>query len=410
MTTTPQAGPPSRSEPDQITDEPNWSGVACAVGVIGVFAVIAGLNPSLFAILLKDKGINPGLIGLNSAMTQVGLLVSALTIPSLARKIGAVRLALYSLFVILLMFVFMKVFDDILLWFPARFLLGGAIGTFYVVNRTWLNEFAAPQYRGRIIGLYATVLGGGFAAGPFLLAFVGSSGWPPFLIGIIAAAVVIIAILCFSSILPNTKRVGNQRASAISFVPLAPMLMISVAMFALFDQATLALYPSFAAAYGLEETSIALDLGILHIGDVILQFALGWLCDKFGPKRIVVGCAAATALGGLTLPFVMHARPALWALLFIWGAVAYGLTTASLVELGSKFSGEQLLAGSAAFVMAGGLGGLLGPPVAGGFMILLGPNGLPVFLVIAFTLLAVTTAFYPLVRFGRNQPEPQFIK
>ena len=45
---------------------------------------------------------------------------------------------------------------------------------------------APPARRGRIMGVYTSIISAGFAAGPLCLLVVGSHGWPPFLVGISA--------------------------------------------------------------------------------------------------------------------------------------------------------------------------------------------------------------------------------
>jgi hypothetical protein len=60
------------------------------------------------------------------------------------------------------------------------------------------------------------------------------------------------------------------------------------------------------------------------------------------------------------------------------------LYTLTLIELGRNFKGDLLLAGNAAFTVGWGLGGVLGPPLAGGAMQLFSHAGLPAVLVVIF--------------------------
>jgi hypothetical protein len=54
-------------------------------------------------------------------------------------------------------------------------------------------------------------------------------------------------------------------------------------------------------------------------------------------------------------------------MLFLWGAVAFGVYTVALAELGDRFSGSMLLAGNATFAMMWGIGGIVGdaPRISG---------------------------------------------
>ncbi len=90
-------------------------------------------------------------------------------------------------------------------------------------------------------------------------------------------------------------------------------------------------------------------------------------------------------------------------MLFVWGAIAFGIYTIALVELGDRFSGALLLAGNGAFGMMWGIGGIFGPPVAGAAMDLIGPEGLPIILGLVSGVLVVTTSFMPLSRVKPTQ-------
>jgi hypothetical protein len=64
----------------------------------------------------------------------------------------------------------------------------------------------------------------------------------------------------------------------------------------------------------------------------------------------------------------------------------------SLIELGERFTGTMLLTGNAAFSLMWGIGGMIGPPVAGAMMSGLGPNGLP-WAIAALYLLVMAIGF-----------------
>jgi hypothetical protein len=90
-------------------------------------------------------------------------------------------------------------------------------------------------------------------------------------------------------------------------------------------------------------------------------------------------------------------------MLFVWGAIAYGTYTIALIELGDRFSGAILLAGNGAFAMMWGIGGIVGPPLAGAAMDIMGPEGLPITLGVTFAILGIASLSMPLSRVGYTQ-------
>ena len=65
----------------------------------------------------------------------------------------------------------------------------------------------------------------------------------------------------------------------------------------------------------------------------------------------------------------------LWAVVFLWGGVTGALYTVGLAHLGGRFTGRDLVAANAAFVLLYNVGLIVGPPAAGFAMDLLPPHG-----------------------------------
>jgi MFS family permease len=367
-----------------------WLAIAAVIVTLGIFAVTMGLTYPLLALVLEAQGVDAALIGLNAAMTPLGLLAFSLVIPKVAQRFGAWQVVVASIALTGLVLLALGATRSLALWFLLRFLLGIGINGLYVVSETWINQLSTAKVRGRVMGLYATVLSGGFAAGPFTLSLTGPDGWAPFLIGAGAAFASLPLLFLARRSLPAFA--DEQGPTLLRFLPLAPVLLTAVAILALFDQAVLSLLPIYALRHGLGEATAAAIVGVLAIGNVLLQYPIGWLSDRLSRRAVMIGCAVLAMAGSLALPFAITAPVALWPLLILWGAVAFGVFTVALAELGDRFTGALLLAGNAAFAFMWGIGGIIGPPVAGGAMRLLGPEGLPLTLAASFAALALLAA------------------
>lgn len=368
----------------------SWVMIGAVVATASVFVIALGLMYPLLALILQKQGVSTTLIGLNSAMTPLGVIVSAPLIPRFAARLGAARFALLCTALTAVILLFIGGFQDIVFWFPMRFALGMAINGPYVISETWVNELATSHNRGRIMGFYTTIIAAGFALGPFLLAVTGSGGWAPFLVVIIILLITAMGLFLIRLRLPEFT--AGKSGSVRAFLPLAPVLLMAMGIFAFFEQAALALFPIYGLHFGLTERVTAVALGVMISGNVLMQYPIGWIADSLARRPVLVVCAVMTVAGSLGLPFAITTRLFLWPLLFLWGAAAFGGYTVALAELGDRFSGSMLLAGNAAFAMMWGIGGLIGTPIAGGAMDLFGPNGLPASLGILYFLLAVIAA------------------
>jgi MFS family permease len=263
---------------------------------------------------------------------------------------------------------------NVYVWFPLRFILGAVVIQLYVISETWIIALAPPRFRGRIMGIYTSIIAIGFGGGPLVLLAVGSEGSAPFLVGIVAFALCTLCLVAVRDRLPDFE--GGERASVRSFLPHAQVLLFSVVASGAFEQSMLSLLPVYAFAHGINEATAAGLLTAMIFGNIALQVPLGFACERYTPRRMLIVCAAATALGCALLPFAVT-TPLVWPLMFVWGAIAYGLYTVALVELGTRFSGSMLVAGNSAFAMMWGIGGLTGPPGTGLVMDWIGVQGLP---------------------------------
>jgi MFS family permease len=278
--------------------------------------------------------------------------------------------------------------QDLLAWFPLRFLLGAAINPLFVLSEVWIIALAPPEQRGRVMGVYATIISAGFAAGPLSLILAGSQGWPPFIVGI---AAFVLCGICLAAVLRRLPPLdhGGGEASVRSFVPHAPVLLLAVIVTAAFEQAILSLLPVYGSAYDMAEASLSALLTVLIAGNIALQVPLGLAAERFTARIVLIACSAASALGCLLLPLLIETA-LVWPLAFVLGGLSYGIYTMAIVQLGERFSGSMLVAGNAAFAMMWGVGGLLGPLATGGVMDVIGVQGLPITLgLLCITLAAV---------------------
>ena len=245
---------------------------------------------------------------------------------------------------------------------------------------------AGDHNRGKIVAIYASVLSASFGAGPLLISFIGIEGWTPFVLG---AAVVAIGAIPFIFIREDAHAEPEEtHASGIlGFAPRAPMLLAAVGTFAVFDAATLSLFPVYGIQNGLDLATSANILTAMILGNVLLQFPIGWLCDIFPHRLVLAGCAFITPVTLVLLPAVIDSGLK-WPLLILMGTTGYGVYTVSLASLGNRFSGIDLVNGSASFALVWGFGALIGSVSGGWAMLGFGPHGLPIILAVVYLLLA----------------------
>ncbi|MDX8468001.1 MFS transporter [Mesorhizobium sp. VK23B] len=368
-----------------------WAAITGVIATVSVFAIAQGLSYPLLSFILQRQGVSPAVIGLSAAMTPIGFILSSPLIPGLARRFGAGRTALTCAVLSALVLALIGWTQDVYLWFPLRFLIGAVTNPLYVLSEIWVIALAPPSRRGRVMGIYSTIISAGFAAGPLCLLAVGTEGWPPFLVGIFAFLFCGGCLAVVVKRLPKVDEVG-ENVSVLGFMPLAWLLLSSVVVAAGFEQSVLALLPVYGTHYAIPEARMSALLSMMIAGNIAMQVPLGLLAERLTARLVRFGCVSVTILGCLLLPVLIE-TPLIWPCVFVWGAVSYGIYTMSIIELGERFSGSTLVAGNAAFSLMWGVGGIVVPPLTGSVMDVIGAAGLPATLGIICAALAVTTVF-----------------
>ncbi|MET2826329.1 MFS transporter [Mesorhizobium shangrilense] len=376
------------------TAEPplQWAALAGVTAALAMFGAAQGLSSPLFTLLMQKQGMSPALIGLSAAMMPLGLVLSASLVPAAVRLVGARTLAVSCSLIGALCFFAIGYLQDWVAWFVIRFIVGVIINPLYILGEVWALSLAPPSRRGRVMGIFNSVLGVGYATGPLVLTAVGTSGWVPFIVGIAGFVLCAVILRAVSASLAGFEDDGQPSGGIVGFARLAPALLFAVLVSAAVQQSTYALIPVFGSGYGLPEAVLAALVMVLSLGNIFLQIPLGLLAERFGGRAMIIACAVATAVCAVLLPLLIT-TPLIWVVLLVMGAVGYGVYTMALVELGSRFKGSALVSGNAAFALMWGAGGIVGPPTAGALMQAIGPLGLPA-VIVGLDVLLVVFALY----------------
>jgi MFS family permease len=363
----------------------NRRNLIAACAAISVFGLAFGMTYPLLSLILESRGVSADMIGINSAMMPIGILLFSSVIPIATRRFGARNVAIAAALATSALILAYKAFDTLEAWFVLRLLQGMSISTLFVLSEAWIVGYAGSAHRGKIVAIYGSILSASFGAGPALVGWIGIEGWMPFVLG---AVVILLGVIPLTLVTEeHADQPEETKTSGIfEFASKAPMLLAAVGAFAIFDAATLSLLPIYGIRTGLDLSTAAMALTALIAGNMVLQFPIGWLADKFPHRLVLAGCGLITSIALLALPLVM-ATTWMWPVLVIAGAAGYGVYTVSLTALGDRFEGIELVNGSASFAAMWGVGALLGSISGGWSMAGFGPHGLPLLMAAVYALL-----------------------
>ncbi|MEM9605091.1 MAG: MFS transporter [Pseudomonadota bacterium] len=376
----------SAARPD---DDVQLGNLVAACAAITVFGLAFGISYPLLSLVLEQRGHSADLIGLNAAMVPLGILAFSPCIPLLVKRFGARRCLIVAALVSALCFPLYRITDSLAIWFVLRGVQGMASATLYVLSEVWIVRFSGARRRGRVVAIYASLLSASFAAGPLMVGLLGVDGWAPFIAGTAVLLVGTVPLWRVRETGSEAAPEPESRIGVLQFAPLAPVLLGTVAVFAIMDASLMALLPVYGLAKGLDLPAATALLSVFVAGNAVLQYPIGMIADRVDARRVMCACALVCGLGFVALPAVVGTVWQ-WPVVVLGGATGFGIYTVALKALGDRFDGEQLIAGTSAFGVVWGGGALVGAMVGGWSMASFGANGLPALL--AFSFLALATA------------------
>lgn len=352
--------------------------------------LVYGLTLPLLSLVLDSQGISKTIIGVNIMAQACAGLVIAPVVPGFIARYGAGRVMQVATVLAAITLMALGLFPNIVLWFPLRFLLGASAAMLWSASETLINELAAEQWRGRIIGVYGAAGAAGFAVGPLLLVITGSEGLLPFItttVFILAAGLPLLWIR-------RDGRDGDagEHPRLLSIFRLVPHIMILNLVYAAAVEAVLAFLPLYGIHVGIGEARSLVLLTMLGIGGVVWHIPLGWLADIVNRERLLIAFLLLSALGFVILPHVVALPLFSSAFVFVLGGIEGMIYSMGVVLLGMRFRGVELASASVLFTGMWGAGTMIGPALVGVGMDWLGAESFPY--LVASIFLAYLPVFF----------------
>ncbi len=368
----------------------NATVLAAIVVACSGFSFSLGMTYPVIALVLEMRGFSESEIGINSAAAGVGLLASAFVAPRLAQIVSYRVIIVVSAVLAALVVLTMTQLDGFWPWLIARFLLALNVAGMFIGTEAWINELVEERRRGLVMGLYASTLSATFALGPMTIPLIDIATPLPFQICAAVVAVSGLAVLPLKRWDVVATRGENAALSPIFLA--APVVMYAVLTMGMFEAATLSLLPIYALERGHDVDLAAWLVSALAFGSFIAQPLIGRLSDRYPVRPLLFVCGSISASICIAVPFLTLDTWLALILLGVLGGTSFGAYTLALVNLGRRFRGAALAAAMGCTAIAWGIGGIIGPAVAGPAMEQYGPDTLLHVLTGLFLTLVIFTA------------------
>jgi MFS family permease len=372
-----------QNQPGETAAEaaPNAEAVARTRSLAAVLASILavgitiGIATPLLSLLIERAGHGASTAGLNAAVGVVAIVIVSPLVPRLVRWLGLLGALYAGISISTISILLFPMTDDLILWFVFRFFLGAGMAVHWVVGETWLNAVTSDHNRGLVAGIYSTLMGAGFAAGPLVIAGVGVDGHLPFTLGAVLVLVSALPLVLARRLAP--RGVGEEGGGLLRTFFMAPLIMAAVFVCGFIDMAILSLLPLYGLRVGIGEQESLMLLTVLISGTTVMQLPIGWVADRLGRFRLLIACAVVGTAAPVLVPAALGSDALLWPILFLWGGTTVSLYTLGLAMLGERFEPNLLPAANAMMVISYCLGSIVGPPAIGAAMESFGVHAMP---------------------------------
>lgn len=356
------------------SDHGIWISIAIAL-VCGFASSIGfGILAPLFTMRMDDLKISNAEIGVMVTIVGLAPLVFTPFVPNFMARVAVKPALAIAISLVITLYALLTQFDGPLMWTFLRFLFAILLTFLFVASESWILELAPEKYRGRVLGLYATIFSGGFGLGGVLISIFGYQSNATIYVAIAINILVLPLLLMVksqSATKPHASQIGYKKIIANIF--LTPFLFIPALAMGGIETAAFNFFPIWVRKTGLHDNMSGFLISAAAFGNLLLQGPIGILADKKGRKTAMIFIAIVAFLGPFAL-MLTHNSSAILLIVAIWSGCVTGYYTMGLMGLAQHYGSGQLSVANASFGTMYCLGQFVAPLIGGVLLQVLGAN------------------------------------
>ena len=346
----------------------------------------SGLLTTLVPIRLEMEGYSEIIIGIVSSAFYAGLIFGSFKVEPIVSRIGHIRA--YSFFAALLAIVTLLqgMFGNIEAWLVLRLVTGFCMSGLFVIIESWFLVSGPFKYRGRLLALYMTSLYAAQSGGQVLLYYGDVKSLELFCV---------VTILTCLSIIPLTlTRLQSPEVHEPSALGLKKLFKISPTGICgaicggMILGCMYGLMPVYVSRVGYSVDDIAIVMGLIILGAMILQYPMGRLSDLFDRRRMmIVLCCTIVIISLLMILFSYMSKTLFFCFSMLYGGLVFVLYPLSISHTCDYVKQEDIIGATQGLLLYYGIGAMIGPIFAAALM-QIQPTGLFFFISVLSGVLA----------------------
>lgn len=364
-----------------------------------------GINGLILPVRGSAEGFSAFSLGLLGTSWAIGYVSGCVYTPVLVARVGHIRafsvMAAVAALVILASLIFLTPGA----WIPLRAISGFCFAGAAMIVESWLNERASPENRGRIFGTYTMVTLVASTGGQMTLTLGDSNGYLFFVLGAMFYCLALIPTAITSSESP--KPLVSVELDIKALWRNSPIAVFGVLMSGVSNSAFGTLSAVYADRIGLLLASIALFASLPILAGAVAQVPVGIFSDRIDRRKVLIGITVVALCADIAfLVLQPEDRVVTIALACVFGGAVFSMYPVIVAHASDHAAPGTFIQISGGLLLVYGVGGMVGPLLAGAAMSAFGPPGL-----FATTLAAhVPLVAFALWRISKRAPVAQEAK
>ncbi|MEM7506803.1 MAG: MFS transporter [Pseudomonadota bacterium] len=302
----------------------------------------------------------------------LGFLGGAQACPWMLRRVGHVRVFAALASLISAIFIIYAWWVHPIGWFAMRVLVGFCFSGVYVVAESWLNDGVDNSNRGKALSAYLIVQMAGIVLAQAMINVASADGYVLFVIMSIAVSLAVTPILLSVSPVPMFE--ATKRMSLVELFHSSPLGCIGTFFLGAIFACLFGMAAVYGTEVGLSTQEIAIFVGTIYLGGLVLQYPIGWASDRMDRRSLIAITTAIGALAAAVTPLLGASFEVLLAAAFLIGGMANPLYSLLLAHTNDFLEHDQMASAAGGLVVLNGVGAAGMPVIVGYVMDLYGPN------------------------------------
>ncbi|MCB9960359.1 MAG: MFS transporter [Rhodospirillaceae bacterium] len=334
---------------------------------IGLMMLGNGLQGTLLGVRATLESFDTAVTGIMMSGYFAGFFLGSTIVPHLLGRVGHVRIfsalaALASSAILL-----HAILVDPWFWTVVRVVTGFSYAGMYIVAESWLNQGTDNANRGSVLSAYMIVMQGSMAAGQLLLGVGDPSGMVLFMAVSVLVSLAVVPMLVSTGPMPHFELI--ERLPVRRVIRASPLAAVGTFLNGVGLATVMAIGPVYAVSIGLSIGQVALFMGIMNIGVIVLQYPIGMLSDRYDRRTVLMAVAFAAAVAAGV--GAMVGGSGFWAVLTVagvFGGLSVPIYALCSAHLNDYLDPRHMVSASATMQLIYGAGSVIGPSLAAAAM------------------------------------------